>query len=930
MQLRHRLRLLAASLLFIPSAGIVAPLDQPGASALPRVTIDSVGVAREAGWAVLHLSTSAPLAPRVGYEVGGRVIAEFPGAVLAPNAAKALEKSAALRDFVSITESLGAYPLVRLVACSARGDAPSVERFADGRGLIVRVPLLPASPQAPPLSAGQSQLERATLETRTEATVRLVDPSDPRPGVMVSVPQTRCLPPEFAGALSPSSRALVALAFPWVVPTLEPRSTDVILIARQTRVDLPGPLWAARPEPLRDALPASVFVRRLRIVELQPLTVAIDCSQAPEYELMRLEGKAAYRLFIRGARIDPRCEQTLALHPAMEAAVSAEEVADGVIVTVPVAEGQTCRIRPGAAAGTLVCEVIPDGVAATQPPPTPTPPTEAPDGEPIVNLDFQEAPIVEILTALAKYANRNVVTTTAVSGTMSLHLSGVTLTEALDVITKLNDLEYTLIGDRNYIVGTAEEIARFKPAAEIGKLPLQVIYTPTQTTPDRIAREMQEMLEKTGVTTKIAEDTKSVVFMEVPDRETAERLQKLASEFDVPPADTTRWVQLEHLTPKEAASALEGLVTNVNIRLPGPEAPQVNVIGLEGKTVDVDRAEGLLAAIDVERPAAQLPAAELVSRTLVVSYVDPEQVVQVIGQVFGEQVQAVLVTATEDLQDATETEEVGGLRPAGRILVRAPEGLLPDVERLVRDVDAPPPQVQITATITDVRVDREKTVGFQWELPGLTFSEERTAGNGFQVGKISRSPFNATGSGSFMSTFEAILTNTNTTILSRTTLIAMEGKTANFLVGDIIPYETAVAGDGTITTSVEFEEIGLGLKFAPTVDAEENITLFISPRVRGFSGFSPQGYPIVATREASTILRCRDGDMVVIGGLLRDEEIKSLSGIPFLKDLPFFGELFKKRQTQKRKSEVVVFAEVKLLRPDQRPAGTEATTEMGQ
>ena len=71
-------------------------------------------------------------------------------------------------------------------------------------------------------------------------------------------------------------------------------------------------------------------------------------------------------------------------------------------------------------------------------------------------------------------------------------------------------------------------------------------------------------------------------------------------------------------------------------------------------------------------------------------------------------------------------------------------------------------------------------------------------------------------------------------------------------------------------------------------------------------------------------MRVSDGDVIAIGGLLRDEEVKTLSGIPFLKDIPLFGELFKKRQTQRRKSEVVVFAEVKLLRPGAAPVSAEA------
>jgi type II secretory pathway component GspD/PulD (secretin) len=929
MRIRHRTWLLAALALAIP---LIVASPPPGALASPTnpvsVAIESVGVARQTGCAIVHIATSEPTPVRIDRTGAGRVTAEFAGAVLAPQATGALDRTPALRRAVRISQSTSGPPVVRFEATSARDDPPVVERFADGCGLIVR---LFVDTETSPAATAPPLVERAAGASTDSAAVQVAEAAGFRSMPLAASPTG--LPGRHASPVENLLRtvsALTGLATPGLTSSLEPRRAEEPILLAQALTTLPTGVVAARPQPLGAPVAKQACVERVRVVQIDPLTVAVDCSEPLRYQLDRTESGRAYVLRFPGAVLGPHCERAVALHPAGEAYVTAD-VSDGdAVVTIPVMDGQTCSVRPGAAAGTVVCELVAgDTRVAQQGTPAELTPS-APGGEPIVNLDFQDAPVVEILTALAKYASRNIVATTAVAGTMSVHLDNVTLTQALDVIVKLNGLEYALIGDRNYIVGTPEEVARFKPS-ETGKLPLQVTYKPTQTTPERIAHEMEDAVGKAGVTIRIAEDTQSVVFRDVPDQETAERLTKLASEYDVPPVETTRWVQLEHLTPAEAAAALEGLVTNVEVRMPGPEAPQVGVIGLVGKTTDVDQAEGLLATIDVERPpVAETPPGELVSRTLLVTYVDPKQVVEAVTAVFGEKVQAVVITAEQDLQAAMDTDTVGGLRPTGRILVR---GAAPDVdaaEKLVADLDAPPPQVEITATITDVRVDRDKNVGFQWQLPGLIAEEQQTGGNGFSFGKFVRAPMNATGAGGFTGTFDALAQNTDTTILSRTTLIALQGKTANFLVGDIVPYETHVAGDGTVTSSVEMEEIGLGLKFAPTVDAQDGITLFISPRVRSFSGFSPQGYPIIATREAQSILRCKDGDVIAIGGLLRDEEVKSLSGIPFLKDIPFFGELFKKRQTQKRKSEVVVFAEVKLLRPDRRPAEPAVEEGMGK
>ena len=61
------------------------------------------------------------------------------------------------------------------------------------------------------------------------------------------------------------------------------------------------------------------------------------------------------------------------------------------------------------------------------------------------------------------------------------------------------------------------------------------------------------------------------------------------------------------------------------------------------------------------------------------------------------------------------------------------------------------------------------------------------------------------------------------------------------------------------------------------------------------------------------------GDTIVIGGLLNDEEIKSLSGVPFLKDIPVLGELFRARDYRRTRSELVIFASVEVLAPYEKP-----------
>ncbi len=260
---------------------------------------------------------------------------------------------------------------------------------------------------------------------------------------------------------------------------------------------------------------------------------------------------------------------------------------------------------------------------------------------------------------------------------------------------------------------------------------------------------------------------------------------------------------------------------------------------------------------------------------------------------------------------------------ASTIVLKGPESAVADAQRAIAELDRPQAQVAITATITDIGVDETKAVGIQWQLPGWEFEEVSTDPSGWKFGKFVRTPLSRSGAGSFFGSFSAEEVIQDGTVLARPTVAAYNGTRAKILIGDTYPYEVTKIGlEGTATRSVEEREVGVGIEFMPSVASDGSVLLWLAPQVSLFTAWTPQGYPIVSTRQTSNIVRVRDGEVVVIGGLLRDEEIKTSSGIPLLKEIPILGELFKRRSHSKRKSEVVVFVEIHVVQPDEGlPAG---------
>jgi general secretion pathway protein D len=122
---------------------------------------------------------------------------------------------------------------------------------------------------------------------------------------------------------------------------------------------------------------------------------------------------------------------------------------------------------------------------------------------------------------------------------------------------------------------------------------------------------------------------------------------------------------------------------------------------------------------------------------------------------------------------------------------------------------------------------------------------------------------------------------------------------------------------GALVRSIETEEIGIKLYITPLVSDDGYITLKARVEVSSFVEYTPAGYPRVVTREAQTTVRVKDGDVLVIGGLLREEEIKSYEKVPILGDI--LKAFFSHTKTQKNVQDLVIFLTPRILKEGESP-----------
>ncbi len=170
-----------------------------------------------------------------------------------------------------------------------------------------------------------------------------------------------------------------------------------------------------------------------------------------------------------------------------------------------------------------------------------------------------------------------------------------------------------------------------------------------------------------------------------------------------------------------------------------------------------------------------------------------------------------------------------------------------------------------------------------------------------------------------------IKTDSNAKTLANPKIRVVDNKTAKVNIGDKIPIQlsttttaaatTTVAGNQTTTTSTEFKDVGIKLEIKPNVRLNNDVTMDLKLDVTSLGDFDERVDQFrFGTRTTDTTINVRDGETVVIGGLIRDDDRVSLNKLPWLGDLPLLGKLFSTTETDKRKTDVLLTITPRVIR----------------
>jgi len=161
--------------------------------------------------------------------------------------------------------------------------------------------------------------------------------------------------------------------------------------------------------------------------------------------------------------------------------------------------------------------------------------------------------------------------------------------------------------------------------------------------------------------------------------------------------------------------------------------------------------------------------------------------------------------------------------------------------------------------------------------------------------------------------------------LAEPNLMTLPGKEAYFLAGGRFPFPAVQGGGSSNAIGIQFEEFGVRLRFTPTITRSGAIRLKLQPEVSALdfaNGLVISGFtiPSITARRAETEVELRAGQYLAIAGLLDNSVTDNISKIPFLGDIPILGQLFRSKNLQQKRTELLVLVSPELVVAGDRPA----------
>lgn len=336
--------------------------------------------------------------------------------------------------------------------------------------------------------------------------------------------------------------------------------------------------------------------------------------------------------------------------------------------------------------------------------------------------------------------------------------------------------------------------------------------------------------------------------------------------------------------------------------------------------------------------------AELTTQVYPLHYLNPEAAKAAVARVLSERGRVDAFSGRGE----KGTPETSALSNA--LIVTDTSARLATVARILKQVDVKPKLIAIEAKLVETTLGSNEQMGVDWQIRAsatgavlpTTFPFPKHTGSGdftatpnpnnqvggigpasppgqtfpysnpsdYTFGKLSFQEFNVA--------LDILKQSSQTNLVSAPQVTTLDNQPAEIVVGTVVPiakYEHVKDTGALEVSGYDEKKVGVRLVVTPRVGPDSTMILSVNPEVSDIVEYRGQfnERPVTATRSASTQVEMRSGETLMIGGLIREQDMRTEQKVPVLGDIPVLKLLFRHHTTQKQKVDLMIFITPHLL-----------------
>ncbi|WP_290582755.1 type II secretion system secretin GspD [Ketobacter sp.] len=408
---------------------------------------------------------------------------------------------------------------------------------------------------------------------------------------------------------------------------------------------------------------------------------------------------------------------------------------------------------------------------------------------------------------------------------------------------------------------------------------------------------------------------------------------------------------LEQLTPVETGGAKKSSRSAANVRVRVVAEERTNRLILRGEKSARARVKALV--VDLDRPVESTGSTQV----MYLRHAEAEKVAEILSALVSGQSATVSRSASSTKRGAaqatatltTPTATSGDItiqadETLNALIVRAAPADLAEIRNIVDQLDVRRAQVLIEAAFVEVSGTANEALGVQWgygdpanglagtslavpgqlslaTIAGLLEGSDGASTDGASFSGLLAGGANQSGDVKMGVVIQAVESNANSNLLSTPSIMTLDNEEAEIIVGENVPFITGTSlssnNDNPFQT-IERQDVGLTLRVTPQINDGNVVRLQLVQEVSNVSNETITGAADISTQKRSvkSVILANDREIIVTGGLVRDDVEEVVNKVPLLGDVPLLGALFRAKSQKMTKRNLLLFLQPTIVRDD--------------